>query len=378
MDLSAYAIDGLVPSRVERPTSAEEVSVVIGVAHRDRAAVVLWGGGTRIGVGDAPSRYDAAVDLRGVGGVIEHSAADLVCIVRAGTTLADLARELGPAGQRWPVDVPDPERATVGGTIASAATGPSRLRYLHVRDWIIGCEAVLGDGTRARAGGRVVKNVTGYDLTRLYSGSFGTLAVLVEVSLKLVAIDERTCVLSLHDTDTAGLVRLAAEMRAALPLDALVLATGAAAAGGARLTVRLSGTASAVERLAREVRDRAAFVDSDDAAWRELVALTVRAERVARAALPQGHEADALESSAVAHIGTGNTFVLGERTNAQLSALRGKCESAGGALILERTTAEQRKAVGTWGALRMPAAIARGLKERFDPHDVLAPGRLAI
>jgi glycolate oxidase FAD binding subunit len=378
VDLSAHAIDGLAPSRVERPTSAEDVSAVIAGAHRDRTAVVVWGGGTRIGVGDAPSRYDTAMDLRGVRGVVDHSPADLVCIVRAGTTLADLARELAPAGQRWPVDVPDPEHATVGGTIASAATGPSRLRHLHVRDWIIGCEAVLGDGTRARAGGRVVKNVTGYDLTRLYSGSFGTLAVLVEVNLKLVAIDERTCVLSLHDTDTASVGRLAAEMRAALPLDALVLATGAAAGGGARLTVRLSGAAAAVERLTREVRDRAAFDEIDDPAWQELVALPVRAERVARAALPPGHEADALEGNAVAHIGTGSTFILGERTNAQLQALRAKCESAAGALILERTSAEQRKAVGTWGATRIPAAIARGLKDRFDPHGVLAPGRMPL
>ncbi len=378
MDLNAHVIDGLVPSRVERPTSAEEVSALIGAAHHDRAAVVAWGGGTRIGVGDAPSRYDAAVDLRELRGVIEHSPADLVCIVRAGMTLTDLARELAPAGQRWPVDVPDPDRATIGGTIASAAAGPSRLRHQHVRDWIIGCEAVLGDGTRARAGGRVVKNVTGYDLTRLYSGTFGTLAVLVEVSLKLVAIDERTCVLSVRDADSAPLTRLALELRAAFPLDAIVLATGDAAGGGARLTVRLAGDAPAVERLVREVQGRAAFEEIDEPSWRELVALPVRADRVARAALPPGREADALDGSALAHIGAGSAFVLGERTNAELAALRTKCEVLGGALILERTSTEQRKAIGTWGRQRLPSAIASALKQRFDPHGVLAPGRIPL
>ena len=378
MDLSGYAIDGRVPSRVERPTSAEDVSAAIGAAHRERNAVVLWGGGTRIGVGDAPARYDAAVDLRGVRGVIEHSPADLVCTVRAGTTLAELAAELARAGQRWPVDVPDPERATVGGTIASAATGPSRLRHQHLRDWVIGCEVVLGDGTRARAGGRVVKNVTGYDLTRLYSGSFGTLAVLVELNLKLVTVDERTCVLALRDADATRLARIGAEVRSALPVDALVVATGDAAGGASRLAVRLAGGAAAVERLARDVRRRGAFEEQGEATWHDLVALPARADRVARAALPPGHEVEALDGSAVAHIGAGSAFVLGERTDADLAALRARCEAAGGALILERASAEQRAAVGTWGTLRLPSAIARALKERFDPRGVLAPGRMPV
>jgi FAD/FMN-containing dehydrogenase len=179
---TSRAIDGLEPSRVVRPRDAAEVADVIRAANGAREAVVLWGGGTRIGVGDAPARYDAAVDLSGLSGVVEHTAADLVCTVRAGTTLAELADALAPSGQRWPVHAADPERATVGGTIASAAPAPSRLRFQHPRDWTIGCEAVLGDGTRARAGGRVVKNVSGFDLTRLYAGTYGTLAALVEVA----------------------------------------------------------------------------------------------------------------------------------------------------------------------------------------------------
>ncbi len=388
MDLSAYAIDGLAPSRAERPTSAAEVSAAIGAADRDRAAVVVWGGGTRIGVGDAPSRYDVALDLRGVTGVVEHSPADLVCAVRAGTTLAELDAELARHGQRWPVDVPDPARATIGGTIASAATGPSRLRHQHVRDWVIGCEAVLGDGTRARAGGRVVKNVTGYDLTRLYSGSFGTLAALVEVSLKLVAVDERTLVLSLRDPDVSRLAALAAELRAALPLDALVLATGGAAGGGAAgggaagggalLAVRCAGAATAVERLAREVRSRGAFAEIDDAAWQDIVALPARATHVARAAVPPGREPEALGGSAVAHVGAGSTFLFGERASDELATRRSTCEAAGGALILERTSVAQRRAIGTWGRSGLPAEIARRLKERFDPHGVLAPGRMPV
>ena len=377
MDLSALAIDGLVPSRSETPASAEEVASLVSAAHRDRAAAVIFGGGTRISVGDAPSRYDVAIDMRGVRGVVEHSPSDLVCMVRAGTTLADLATALGRHGQRWPVDVPEPERATVGGTIASAATGPSRLRHQHVRDWVIGCEAVLGDGTRVRAGGRVVKNVTGYDLTRLYSGSFGTLAVLVELSLKLVAIDERAQVLSLRG-DAGTLASLGKTLRATLPLDGLVLATGDAAGGGAALTVRVAGARAAVDRVTREIRARGAFAETEDAAWHTLVSLPARTDRVARAAVPPGSESEVLGGSAVAHIGTGSAFLFGERSNGEISALRGRCEAIGGALILERTSSEQRRALGTWGTPRVPAAIARSLKERFDPRGVLAPGRLPV
>jgi glycolate oxidase FAD binding subunit len=221
-----------------------------------------------------------------------------------------------------------------------------------------------------------VKNVTGYDLTRLYSGSFGTLAVLVELSLKLVAIDERAQVLSLRG-DAGTLASLGNTLRATLPLDGLVLATGDAA-GVAALTVRVAGPRAAVERVTREIRARGAFAEIDDAAWHALVSLPARTDRVARAAVPPGSESEVLSGSAVAHIGTGSAFLFGERSNSEVSALRGRCEAMGGALILERTSIEQRRALGTWGRLRVPGTIARSLKERFDPRSVLAPGRLPV
>ena len=224
------AVDGMVPSRTLRPDTTDELAAVITAAGRAREAIVLWGGGTRIGVGDPPERYDSAVDLTGLAGIVEHSPADLVCTVRAGTTLAELASVLGASGQRWPVEAPRPERATVGGTIASAAAGPSRLRYQHPRDWIIGCTAVLGDSTITRAGGRVVKNATGYDLTRLYSGSYGTLVALAEVTLKLMALPERSATLRADANGISRALRIGADLRAShLPLDALAIVSGTAA-----------------------------------------------------------------------------------------------------------------------------------------------------
>jgi glycolate oxidase FAD binding subunit len=369
--LDTYAVNGIRPARVARATDVGQVADAIAAANADRAALVLLGGMTRSEVGDAPARYDVALDLRGVRGVVEHSPADLVCVVRAGTTLAELAAELGAKAQRWPVEAPDPDRATIGGTIASAAATPSRLRHQHVRDWIIGCEAVLGDGTRARAGGRVVKNVTGYDLTRLYSGSFGTLAALVEVNLKLTAVDERTRVLVMRDRDTSRLGRVALEMRAAVPVDSLVLASAEGA-----LYVRIAGPAAAVERVARDVMSRGTFADVEPPELQRIVDRTVSDDLVARLSIAPGSEAAPLTGDAIAFVGTGNAFLFGARSDDELRAARERAEAGGGALVLERIEPSRRRALGTWGALRTPATVQAALKQRFDPNGVLAPGRI--
>jgi len=375
VDLSRYVIHGVWPARAERPTTTEALADTIHAAHDAREAIVLWGGGTRIAIGEPPARYDVAVDLSELRGIVEHSPADLVCTVRAGTTLAELSATLARHGQRWPVDVAYPERATVGGTIASAAPSASRLRHQHVRDWIIGCEAVLGDGTRARAGGRVVKNVTGYDLTRLYSGTYGTLAALAEVSLKLVAVDEVTVTLSIWD-DPASLRDLALRLRAALPLDAIVLAIGPPAGGGAALHVRIAGASATVARMRREVEATGTFtVDAGDAIG-ALARGVVDSTHIARLATAPGHEADELSPALIAYIGTGTAY-LGGATE-RLRALRASAEADGGALVLERATLDQKRALGVWGTPRMPAAIAASLKRRFDPRDVLAPGRMPV
>jgi glycolate oxidase FAD binding subunit len=384
--LEERAVDGMRPTSVERPRTTEELSAVITAADRAREAVVLWGGGTRMGVGDVPDRYDIAVDLTGLAGVVEHSPADLVCTVRAGTTLVQLASALRSSGQRWPVEAPCPDRATVGGTISSAAAGPSRLRYQHPRDWIIGCTAVLGDGTTTKAGGRVVKNVTGYDMTRLYSGSYGTLVALAEITLKLMAMSERTATLRATAGDIDAALRIAAELRAThLPLDALAIVTGAAAerCGDARTSVfvRVSGPHEAVERVTRAVRERTGATDFDAAVWETIASLPALTDHVARAGWPVGHEPpDGLGlTSAVVYPGSGIAFLLDATHPETFTRTRASVEAADGALVVERGTPEFKRAVGgAWGRQRVPAAIARSLKERFDPHGVLAPGRLPL
>jgi glycolate oxidase FAD binding subunit len=382
--LDARAIDGMSPQSVIRATSEADVVDAIRGANERGEAIVVGGGGTRLGVGDPPARYDIALDISAVRGIVEYEPGDLVATVRAGTTIAELAAALTPRGQRWPVEPGLPGRATVGGTLASAAGGPSRLRYFHPRDWVIGARAVLGDGTPVRSGGRVVKNVTGYDLTRLWCGTFGTLVAIVEVTLKLTAIPERTVSL-MAEVDVSAALETANDLHASgLPLDALVLVTGEAvgalgARGEAALLVRLTGPAAAVRRLGREIRERVRCHDVANEIWDRVAALPLEAKWTARvswpAANPPGIQFAGYD--AVIYPGNSTAYLLRSIDRATFGKVRASLEAAGGIAVLERASAEyKREAGGAWGVPRVPLGIARALKERFDPRGVLSPGRM--
>ncbi|CAN5232105.1 FAD-binding oxidoreductase [soil metagenome] len=377
-------LDGLRPGRTATPTTAEGVAEVIREANAGHEALLLWGGGTRIGIGDAPDRYDVALDLRGLTGIVEYEPADLVVTVRAGTTLAELADALGRNRQRWPVEPGHPELATVGGTVASAAGGPSSLRYFHPRDWTLGVQAVLGDGTVTRAGGRVVKNATGYDLTKLYSGSFGTLCALTELTLKLAAVPEGVLTLRADLVDLAHAYVEVRELLAAhLPLDALAVLTGPTAEAfdaptWTALWVRVAGTPRVVERLRSEVAARLRCEEVDGLVWDRLAALPLDAGESLRLTWPAGTiEPHPGPAGALLYPGVDALHAFGVADQREIAAVRAELEAGGGAAVLERARPELRSAVGTWGTARAPRAIAQGLKERFDPNGVLAPGRLA-
>jgi glycolate oxidase FAD binding subunit len=380
--LAPFAIDGLEPKRRVTAGSVDDVVAAIRDANEAREAVVLWGGGTQITVGDAPDRYDVALDLAGLRGVTAHEPADLTVTVLAGTTMSDLAAALAPHGQRWPVEVADPHRATVGGTIAAAASGPSRFRYFHPRDRTIGCSAVLGDGTLTRAGGRVVKNVTGYDLTRLYSGSHGTLVALVELTLKLDPIPERTLTLRADLPDPAMGYRAARELtNSKLPLDAMAVLMGDVdeelCPSWTALYVRLAGVDAAVERLHTAVQRHAPFVEASTETWTRIASLPARSTISLRATWPPSERIEIYPERAVWYPGVDVMHILDTSVDADhVRGVRAGLEGSGGALVVERAPKDLRRAVGTWGTPRLPPEIARRLRSAFDPNGVLAPGRM--
>ena len=183
--LPGYAVDGLTPEAVALPENREALSQVMEWAARAGAAVAPWGGGTQQGLGNVPARLDLALDLTRCNRLLDFQPDDLTVTVEAGITLESLQRELAQGGKYLPLEAPQPARATIGGILATNSTGPRRFAYGPPRDWLIGIGVVAADGTESKAGGRVVKNVTGYDLNKLYTGSLGTLGIIVEASFKL-------------------------------------------------------------------------------------------------------------------------------------------------------------------------------------------------
>ena len=377
-----FAIDGMTPRRHVAATSEADVVGAIRAANGDGEAIVLWGGGTRIGIGDPPLRYDVALDLRGLSGIVQHEPADLTVTVRAGTTVAELQSALAPHGQWWPVEVAHPERATVGGTIASAADGPARYRYFHPRDWTIGARAVLGDGTLTKAGGRVVKNVTGYDLTRMYSGSYGTLCALVEVSLKLVPLAARRVTLRADMPNLGFAYRATRELvRERLPLDAIALVTGPVTEtlGGPTWTtlfVRIAGGDAAVGRLRAAIERRLGAVEAPGDVWQRIADLPADAPMAVRGTWPAGQPVELYPASSVWYPGVEIHHLVDEQEADDLRTMREAAESSAGAMVIERAPVALRRALGTWGTPRVPLDVARRLRALFDPRGVLAPGRV--
>ncbi|HTI14723.1 MAG TPA: FAD-binding oxidoreductase [Dictyobacter sp.] len=208
-DLQAHAIDGVVPNLIVTPTTINEAAQIIHTAHEQNITVLPYGHGYHKNIGGLPGQIDILLCTQALDHLIEHEAPDLTCQVEAGITLATLQKRLAEKGQRLALDPPYPERTTVGGMLATNASGPKRLRYGTARDLVIGLQTIQANGDLARSGGRVVKNVAGYDLNKLYIGSFGTLGVIVEANFKLHPLPEREKTLIFTTTDQASLLQLA-------------------------------------------------------------------------------------------------------------------------------------------------------------------------
>src|SRR6266516_3928610 len=206
------AVAGVVPSFVAAPASTAEAAALLRTAAEAGLAVMPRGAGTGLTWGTPPSRCDLVVDLRSMDQVVEHEAGDLVARVQAGATIGQLAVVLGSAGQQLALDVP--AEATVGGVVATGTAGPRRFRYGTPRDLLIGITVVRADGVVARAGGKVVKNVAGYDLGKLFAGSHFTLGLITEAVFRLHPLPQSSTYLTLTcptGADAADRVRASIE-----------------------------------------------------------------------------------------------------------------------------------------------------------------------
>ena len=182
--LAAYEIDRKLPAAAVRPATSEEAAEIVKFAAAENLSLVATGARTKLGIGYTPTRYDLALDMTRLNKVIAYDPGDLTLSVEAGVPLAKIAQLLAEHHQFLPLAVPFSARTTIGGTIASGVDSPLRQFYGTARDFLLGMEFVTGEGVAAKSGGRVVKNVTGYDIHKLMIGALGTLGVITRVNFK--------------------------------------------------------------------------------------------------------------------------------------------------------------------------------------------------
>jgi glycolate dehydrogenase FAD-binding subunit len=199
---AAHLIDGKQPKLVCRPQSVEQIAAALRLCSEAEAAVIPRGGGTAMAIGNLPRRADVVIETGKLNHVIEHDHANLTATVQSGITLNAVQTSLAPEKQFVPLDAPFPERATIGGIVTTNLNGPRRSYYGSVRDLVIGMRVVLASGEQIKAGGKVVKNVAGYDMCKLFVGSLGTLGIVTEVTLRMAPIAERTATLITSGTLT--------------------------------------------------------------------------------------------------------------------------------------------------------------------------------
>jgi glycolate oxidase FAD binding subunit len=421
---AAFAVDGLVPELVVRPGTQDEAARVVGACAEAGAAMLPWGGGTAMGLGNIPARADVVVQLDRLDRIVEWDPANLCVTVEAGTRLAALEELTTRSRAFLPLDPPDNRHVTVGGLVAANQSGPGRLLYGSVRDWVLGLRVVLADGERIHCGGRVIKNVSGYDMNKLYIKSLGTLGIITEVTFKLLPIPaQRAGVVGLFPgageawkvVEKALGSFLLPEAMEFFNAEAMALLSPVlglpAVPGTCGLAVALAGTKATVER---QVKDFAAlFTDGggkaiqlpagqEAHAWeavrglrngpgtaqagRALAQITAPHSRAGTLAAAAGQTGQScgLQPVISAHAGSGVIWALYlpgpkaapvEVLAKALEDLRRQAAAVGGSLVLHEAPPELKRRLDAWGSPGDSLAMMRRLKTEFDPRGVFNPGR---
>ena len=391
-DTSEYAIDGAMPRFAQQPRTREDVASLLASATTAGLAVVPQGRRTALELGRPLDRYDVALDLRGLDRTVAYEPRDLTVTVEAGVTLRALHALLAEHGQYLPADPPPGDDVTVGGLLATARPGAWRGHLPSARDLVIGMAVALPDGSLVRSGGRVVKNVSGYDLHRLHTGALGTLGVIVEAAFKLMPLAPATRSFAIERPTVRDAARLALALRdAVLPARALtVLAPEAASLAGLpeapHVLLELAGYEAAIEAATRRIEDVSTrsgegVTGAPPDAWGRLRALAgEQAGIVLRLGVPATRIAATIEAArglgaaAWGHVAAGSVLVHAPTIEvASVRVLRRNVEATGGFLVIESGPPGLRAAVDPLGGGERE--LVRALKQQFDPAGTLSPGR---
>ena len=418
--LHTQAVDGVEPRVIVTPDTSDDMAGIVQVLSNYPLTMLVSGGGTQLNEGGLPEHIDVLLKTTALKQVLEHEAPDLTCQCEAGITLEALQQKLALHGQHLAIDAPYPELSTIGGILAANSSGPKRFRYGIARDLVIGMRVIQANGEIARSGGRVVKNVAGYDLNKLYIGSRGTLGIIIEANFKLHPLPEKEQTLLLTADRLEDLIQTIIELtQSQLTPSAIELLTSdiTTATSGRQITnggnrytlaVDYEGSTITIVRQIDETRKIAnrhhTQIKHDltgteqDTFWRTVrnhmhgiltckVSILVSqlgtyiqdVERIC-------HEHN-LSASIVAHAGNGILFIelpVAEAlyTHQDVShvleivtLLRQRASEMAGFLIIERCPTQLKPYLDIWGETGGNFYLMQRLKQQFDPQGLFVRGR---
>lgn len=416
---STCQIDDFGPVSLMEPASVPEVSDVVRRAAAEGHAIYPLGGQTMLHFGLPPSKPGIGVDLRRLDQVIDYPARDMTITVQAGITIAKLQALLKAESQQLPVDVPLPEKATLGGALAVNSSGPRRYGYGTLRDYVIGISVINDEGHETKAGGRVVKNVAGYDMCKLYVGSLGTLGIITQVTLKLKPRPQcqRMLTLPCPGENLADVLnRLHGSRTRPVCVEVLGRAAdealnekleGAADIGGTlpanwwRVVVGFDGNAMTVDWQVKQLTEelpaesRRLFCELGDADAETVLAqladfplwpkarLTLKANVLPHLTADFSKHVLAFAPGLVLQLHAGNGIVIihqtsdstAEQAQELLQRLGDWAAAAGGNLVVQRCQSAWKKTLPIWGRPRGDSWLMRQIKDKLDPKGLFNPGR---
>lgn len=431
--LDAWRIDGVRPGLWAVPADADQIAALLTAAAETGAGVIPRGGGAHQHLGNPPARADLVVETTRLTGITDYTPADYVVAVRAGTRFRDLQQALAANGQWLPLDPPGAAEATIGGLVAANRNGPRRLLWGSIRDLVIGIRVALPTGEVIKAGGKVVKNVAGYDLAKLFIGSFGACGVITDVTFKILPLPgEGVTVLVTVPSAAAAHALTTAVMRSYLLPSALEAASpealamlaqtaglalpaagGASGAGRWGVLLLAEGLEESRTRHVDEMRALTAAAGGPGAAlevhsgpahealWRAVAEFPSPASHpdgaVFRVGTPITRWLDVAEAAraetaragagrpapaVLAHAGVGLTYVAApadrapDLAEALGRAAGGSTDGLGGYVVVEVAPPALKPRLAVWGQAPPAVDLMRRLRAQYDPRGIMVPGRL--
>jgi glycolate oxidase FAD binding subunit len=397
----ALHLDGLAPALLVRPASAQEAAECLHICSERQLAVVPAGRATWLECGNPLRRADVVLSLERMSRVIDYSAPDLTITVEAGMRLAELNETAGRDRLWLPLDPPGAGAASVGAVVACNSSGTLRGGYGTPRDYVIGLKLAHADGSESKSGGRVVKNVAGYDLNKLYVGSYGTLAVITEATFKLRPLPERSVTIAVTPKRAKQLTGLAQQIRASelQPVACVVTSMSFEELFGPgqvfeTLLLRFADNQAAVSYQADWLRQQCggeyqvaelsgtdetalwAKVNDEDSAWKYMVRVSVPPAETIKIFERIGDQGDTTVS---ADLSSGNIRATWNGVDDTMVVIirqrRAMAEELGGTLFIEKAPLVVRQQVDAWGEVGASERLMKAIKEKFDPQGILNPGR---